>query len=219
MRFFFALLCLVSAVSMVASPALAKKDKARRAEKKDKLVTGELALGLGIGVSTAGYTVSPNVFIDGGIALRLGPGSLTGGLRVGFQTYSTEIMGELPCPSAGPCVQADGGDYSWEMSEQVLSFGIPIGYRFLAPDKVVIPYVTVIPSLFLLRAESSAFDTEASQTDTQLGVQGVAGMLIPIGPGGMHFEAGYQYAPLAHTITGESSLSAVLFTGGYRFRF
>jgi hypothetical protein len=183
----------------------------------DKFLSGEVGAGVGIGIPTAGLGVGPDVFIEGGVALRLGPGSLTGGLRVGFQTYSTDAEGALPCPSPNACVQPDAGRYTYDLNEQLVRIGIPVGYRFLPPDTIVVPYVTIIPALFLLRATSTAFESENEQTDTQPGVHALAGAQLRLGPGALHLEAGYQYAPIEHSIMGDTSLSSVLITLGYRF--
>ncbi len=183
----------------------------------DRPVFGEVGAGVGLGISTAGLGLSPVVFLEGGALFPLGPGALTAGLRLGFETYSTDASGTLPCSSPDPCVAADGGNYSYDINEQTFFFGLPISYRFLTPDDVVQPYVGLMPTIFLLKATSTAFDSENQQTDTQFGIALFGGAQFPLGPGGILAELGWQYASLQHSITGDSSLSAVTILAGYRF--
>jgi hypothetical protein len=133
-----------------------------------------------------------------------------------FEYFASEHEGDLPCTGAGPCVLADAGHFSYELTEQALSFGIPIAYRFLPPDEVGTPYVGVVPTLYLLKATSTAYETENTQTGTQFGVAAHIGGQLKVGPGGIFLEAGIQYAGLGHSITGDASLAAFTAALGYR---
>ncbi len=178
---------------------------------------GQVGAGLGIGIPTAGLGVGPMMFVEGGVLYRLGPGSLSGSFRLGFETFSTDGEGQQPCPSGSPCVAADGGSYGYDVNEKTLSLGWPLGYHFLTPEDVFIPYVVVVPTVYLLEATSTTYDTENTQTDTQFGVAAILGGQLSAGPGGVFLELGYHYAALSHSITGDSSLSAFSAELGYRF--
>lgn len=184
--------------------------------RSDRWVFAEIAGGGGLGIPTAGFDLGPAFFLEGGALFILGPGGLAGGFRMGFQTYGGDGSGALPCPSAGPCVSGDGGQFAYDINEQALSLGFPVAYRFLAPDGAFLPYVGAIPTIYLVKATSTAYELDNTQTDTQFGITLLGGGQIAVGPGGILIEAGYQYAGLSHSITGETSLSAVLIAAGYR---
>jgi hypothetical protein len=207
---------IAAAESASASAELSADSAGSSSERTDKAIAPEFGGGGGVDIPTGGLGLGPAFFIEGGARFRLGPGSLVAALRIGFQTFSTSVEGSSPCPSPEACVAADNGRYAYDLNEQALLFGLPVSYRFLPPDAFFNPYIGVAPTLFLLKATSTAFELENTETGTQFGVAALLGGQVRLGPGALFLEVGFQYAGLSHRITGESNLGAITTALGYR---
>jgi hypothetical protein len=203
-----------------SAPAAAPADTASldtTSGKPLKKVAFEPGVGVGLNIGTGGVSLGPNVFVDVGARFLLGPGFLAVAARVGYQRYAVSGQGSMPCTAdtTGPCIDSNGGKYTWDLTEQTVTIGIPISYRLL-PQKMFHPYVGVVPQVFLLRATTKSYGLENSQGDVKFGFQGLVGGQLDLGPGGLFLDLGFQYAGLDQKLTGKSNLGAVTAALGYR---
>jgi hypothetical protein len=185
---------------------------------QQRKVAGEIGLGVGLGWAHAGLGLTPELALEGGVRIRLPQGSLGIHLRGGYQTYSVDGGGSLPCSEgeAGPCVSSNDGAYTWNLVEHTGRVSLPLSYRILGPEKRATPYLLFAPGLWMTTSRVTSYELVNSQFSTAFGLYGAAGVQIRLGPGGLFAEAGYQWSQLQHRITGDASLGALRFVIGYR---
>jgi hypothetical protein len=124
------------------------------------------------------------------------------------------------------CIQPDGGAYSFHLDEQALLIGVPITYRFFAPDQAFTPYAGVLPEVFLLGTKTTSFGLSNTQGDVRFGVAVLLGGQYRVGPGSLFLDLAFQYAGLGAkdptsglSLTGASNLGAFTAAVGYRMGF
>jgi opacity protein-like surface antigen len=108
------------------------------------------------------------------------------------------------------------GAYSVAVRE--VAFLLSAVFRFEGALGTLTPYVGGGPGLYLHRATSDIFGTVASESDGGFGLQALAGLELPLGPGGAFFEAHYHFAPLDLVTTGDVNAGGFLASVGYRLR-
>lgn len=187
------------------------------AKKKD--VSVEVGLAVGLVAGTSGFGLGPGVGLDTGAAFRLGPGALGVHLRTQYQQQSKDGTIELPCsaPPSSPCIQ--GTKMDWKVREQALDFALRVSYRFFEPEHSWTPFIGVGPKMYLLKATTTSFGLDNTETDTRFGFVAFGGAQANLGPGHVFGEVEFQRAGLRHKITGDGSLSSLGFNLGYRFAF
>jgi len=202
----------VSATTDASTPAAASTDK-----KKD--VYFEVGVALGLVIGTSGFGLGPGVGLDLGPSIRLGPGALAIHLRTQYQQQGKEGKIDLPCttPPSSPCLQ--GTTMDWKVREQALDFGLRFAYRFMPPERSWTPYLGAAPKMYLVKATTTSYGLDNTETDTRFGFAFFGGAQANLGPGHLFGELEYQWAPLRHTITGDGHLAGVAIAAGYRFAF
>lgn len=184
---------------------------------------------VGLSVPTSALGVGPDLGLEVGGRLALGPGVFAFALRGAWQRYSLAQTAAAPCSPMGsgasnanaapeaPCVSSTAqGAYDYSVQEDAVRLSLPLSYRFLGAASAFNAYVGVAPMVVLQRAQTSAWSLVTTETATQFGVSGLAGAQYTLGPGALWFEAGYAWAPVQHRVTGDASLGAVTLALGYR---
>lgn len=180
-------------------------------------------LGLNVNVNHSRLGLGPNLGLEAGVRVLVGPGFLSVAVRGHYERYRRDDTGTLPCmPAMGapdsPCIATNGGRYEYSLVEQTVTLGLPIAYRLL-PSGRIHPYVQVQPQVVLERADVTTFQLTNVETATRVGVLGALGGQLDVGPGGVWLEAGYRWVGLPHRSTGDASIGVLAFTLGYRFAF
>lgn len=192
-------------------------------------VAVELGPVLGMGISTSGLGVGPDLGLEVGARVSLGSGVFAFALRGAWSVYAKEGSGATPCAPMGsggsnanpapssPCVSDPAqGTYGWSLTEMLVRIALPLSYRFLPASNAFNAYVGVAPTLTLQRAETTAFSQITTETAMRFGVHGLLGAQYRLGPGAAFFEAGYAWSTVSHRATGDVSLGAVQLALGYR---
>ena len=193
----------------------ARQDGLTEAQKRK--VAGEVGAGVGLGWAHAGLGLTPEVALEGGVRLRLPRGALGIHVRGGYQRFSADGTGSLPCTDdGGPCVASDDGNYSWSLIEHSGRVSLPLSYRLFSEDRPATPYFLAAPGVYFADSRITSYENDNRQFSAAFGIYAALGAQIRLGPGGLFVEAGYQWSKLAHRITGDSSLGALRFVVGYR---
>lgn len=109
------------------------------------------------------------------------------------------------------------GSYDYALDTRVTSFALEAIAR-RAFDRIE-PYGGIGYSIVLLHAQTSAFATKTTESQTRAGVQVRGGAGYRLGPGHVFAEARYQFAHFDFESTGSSSAGTFDLLGGYRFAF
>ena len=184
---------------------------------------------LGLDVSTNALGLGPDLGLELGGRLAVGRGVFAFALRGAWQHYGMTQSATTACAPTGsggsnanpapsaPCVSTPtSGAYDYTLGEDLVRLSLLLSYRFLPATSAFNAYVGVAPQLALQRAETTAFNLLTTETATRFGVGGLAGAQYRLGPGSIWFEAGYAWVPVAHRVTGDSSVSTVTLALGYR---
>jgi hypothetical protein len=96
-------------------------------------------------------------------------------------------------------------------------------YR-LTSDSALVPFAGLGPRIYLLEtvAEGKANGEviqESHERSTKFGVGLPLGVEYTLGPGGLMAELLFEWGPLEHRVTGDTSLLAATLQLGYRARF
>lgn len=114
-----------------------------------------------------------------------------------------------------------GGAYTWELRQKELVIQPTFVYRLPGLVDRLTPYAGIGPRLYLLesvvrgKAGGVAFQ-DTPERSTKLGVGVPLGAELALGPGGLFAELSLQWAPLAHTTTGDTHLGGTSLFLGYR---
>lgn len=110
-------------------------------------------------------------------------------------------------------------DGRYTLAVREVAFLLSAVFRFERALGPLTPYVGGGPGLYLHRATSDLFGATASESGGGLGLQALAGLELPLGPGGLFLETHYHLAPLDFVTTGEVNVGGFLAGGlGYRLR-
>lgn len=189
----------------------------------------ELGPVFGLGISTSGLGVGPELGMEVGARLSLGPGALAFSLRGTWSAYERSGTLAMPCspPGSGgsnanpapgaPCVaQPAQGSYDYTLTEMLIRISIPLSYRVLPITSAFNAYLGVAPSLTVQHAETTAFTQRTAENALRFGVTGFAGAQYRLGFGALFVEVGYAWSPTSHRATGEVPLGSVQLALGYR---
>jgi hypothetical protein len=114
-----------------------------------------------------------------------------------------------------------GGSYTWNLTQQYLTFMPVVMYRHTGFGRVV-PFAGVGPRIYLMRstvsgAVGSVGIPETTEQSTALGVGVPFGVELKVGPGGVLGEVLAQWGPFEHAATGPTHTGALSLSVGYRF--
>jgi hypothetical protein len=129
--------------------------------------------------------------------------------------HRPKVSGALTDPQLGG-FGAPPPDGSYSVAVREVAFQLSAVYRFEKALGTLTPYVGGGPGLYLHRATSDMFGSIASESDGGFGLQALAGLELPLGPGGAFFEAHYHFAPLELVTTGDKNVGGFLASVGYR---
>lgn len=113
------------------------------------------------------------------------------------------------------------GPASYELTQQELMLTLGLTYRLHLPTKLVRPYASIGPRLFLMRttvegsAGGEAFG-ENEETATDIGVFGALGAELHMGPGAALFEFSMTWAKIDGYVLRDTSAGALAVGLGYR---
>lgn len=160
----------------------------------------------------------------------LGTGFLTE-LEVGYslpvakRAFTAFLSGAYMQPGAEGKDLKDArlpGPASWELTQQELLLTLGVTYRLHLPTKLVRPYGSLGPRLFLMRtkakgsASGEAFG-ENEETATDFGLFGALGAELFVGPGAALFEVSMTWAKIDGYMLRDTSAGALAVALGYRF--
>ena len=131
--------------------------------------------------------------------------------------HRPRVTGSLSDPQLGG-FGAPPPDGSYSVAVREVAFLLSAVFRFEEALGTLTPYVGGGPGLYLHRATADIFGTVASESDGGLGLQALAGLELPLGPGGAFFEAHYHFAPVDFVTTGDVNVGGFLASVGYRLR-
>ncbi len=213
-----------NAVAQGHDPLTGAASSTVAATQEPRFFSFEVGVVAGLNINTSALGLGPNLGLEFGPRLRLGPGFLAFAIRGTYERYSMDGTGQLACspamgPPTSPCIESNMGQYTFSIVEQTVTWGLPISYRLLR-DARVHPYFQVQPQLVLQRADTTNYDLVNTETATRFGVLGAVGVQVDLGPGGIWLEAGYRYVALQHRATGQdATLGVIAIALGYRFAF
>jgi outer membrane protein W len=133
------------------------------------------------------------------------------------------VEGAYTAPEAngsGTNAQTTAGAYTWHLQQRQGLLGLSLILRW--PVGRWTPYVGVGPRMFLLQSEidgksgMTAFST-SSEVSTKVGVGAPIGLGVRLGPGDLFLEFAVNWAPIDHSVTGNTNVGSLALTLGYRF--
>ncbi|WP_164021857.1 hypothetical protein [Pyxidicoccus trucidator] len=130
--------------------------------------------------------------------------------------HRPKLSGALTDPQLGGFGTPPDASYSVAVRE--VAFLLSAVFRFEKALGTLTPYVGGGPGLYLHDATSDIFGTVATEGDGGFGLQALAGLELPLGPGGAFFEAHYHFAPVDLVTTGDVNAGGFLASVGYRLR-
>lgn len=145
--------------------------------------------------------------IDGEYRLPVLARQIGVGVEFGYAAPSLDGTGQDPTI----------GSYAYGLKTRIMSFAFEaIGRRAFGNIE---PYAAIGYALVGLKARTSAFGVETTETQLRGGLQLRGGAGYKIGPGDVFAEARYQYAQLRFESTGDASGGTFALAAGYRFTF
>lgn len=131
--------------------------------------------------------------------------------------HRPKLSGTLTDPQLGGFgATPPDGSYTFALRE--VAFQLSAVYRFERAFGAFTPYAGGGPGLYLHRATTDIFGTVSSESDGGLGLQALAGVEMPLGPGGAFVEAHYHFVPVDLVTTGDVNAGGFLASLGYRLR-
>jgi hypothetical protein len=120
-----------------------------------------------------------------------------------------------------PRVLANGGTYSWNLTQEFLTVMPMVLYRLTTVSKTLTPFVGVGPRIYFMRSTTSGSAggstiDDTTEVSTQIGFGIPLGLEIKLGPGGLLAELLGQWGPYTHTATGDTHTGAIGLSVGYR---
>jgi hypothetical protein len=118
--------------------------------------------------------------------------------------------------------RVDGSTYNWHITQRELTIAPTVLFRVTRFGRMV-PFIGVGPRIYLLESlvdgtvGSTAIATTTEQS-TKVGVTVPIGVEVKLGPGALLGEFLFEYGPLNHTATGDSTTTmGGTIQVGYRF--
>lgn len=114
-----------------------------------------------------------------------------------------------------------GGKYEWELVQKQLVLQPTFLYRLTSVSESVTPYAGIGPRVYLLESVTRGSSggrkfADTTEQSTKFGFGVPLGVELALGPGGLFAEVLLQWAPLDHTITGDTHLGGATLFLGYR---
>jgi hypothetical protein len=153
--------------------------------------------------------------VGAGYSLRLGPGIIALGIDGGFEGYNREEF-----PAADTSGNTAGRVAVGQL--HAFSIGIPLQYRYGTYDSRFRPYIGVTPEALFENASFSHLvgDHLASSVDQGsakvLGLTGLIGGEVKIGPGAAFIEGGYRGTTVASRDVASVNMRGIQTGLGYR---
>jgi hypothetical protein len=159
----------------------------------------------------------------------------TGGVEIGYiapwlsRSFGLLVDITYAQPTASGTVPADprvgAGTYDWNLIQRELVITPVVLYRLSLPVlKLAVPYIGVVPRIYLLECLVSGTVgmnnpiRTTTENSTKVGVGVPVGVEVRLGPGSFLFEFVFEWGPLNHTATGDSTTTmGGTFQVGYRF--
>ncbi|RKG62681.1 hypothetical protein D7X30_05250 [Corallococcus sp. AB011P] len=200
----------MNALALLAAAALA----AAPSSKKDN--GGPLFIAPKVGFIKPVTSLGGDLFLGGevGYLMPLLQRRLALVLEVNY--YRPSMSGTLRGPQLDNLGQPIEAPYT--LAEREVAIQLSAVFRFPRAFGPLTPYVGAGPGLYLHRATVESFDSTTSESGGGLGFQALAGVELPLGPGGAFLEAKYHFAPVDFLTTGDVNAGAVLAALGYRLR-
>jgi len=145
-------------------------------------------------------------------------------LPVAKRSFTVFVSGAYAQPGAdGKNLKDDRlpGAASYELTQQELLLTLGVTYRLHLPTKLIRPYASIGPRLFLTRtkvkgsAGGEAFG-ENEETATDIGFFGALGAELHVGPGAALFELSTTWAKLDGYVLRDTSAGTLAVSIGYR---
>jgi hypothetical protein len=176
-----------------------------------------VSLGLvgGLLVELPGSRLGAAGMLEGRAWARLGRGSLTFGLRVGYEHYRVG-SGLAAQAENSTCSLAAGASTGELRTQHIVELSFPITYRFLGDESRLNPYLGVLPQVLLEFDRVDNAGRRGSVNKENVAVSGIAGLEILIVRRVAFFvEVGYRRADLECSPAGYT-LHGLLALGGLR---
>ncbi len=114
-----------------------------------------------------------------------------------------------------------GGKYQWELVQKQLVLQPTFLYRLTSLSESVTPYGGIGPRVYFLESVTRGSAggqkfADTTEQSTKFGIGVPLGVELALGPGGLLAEIALQWAPLDHTITGDTNLGGATLFLGYR---
>lgn len=121
-------------------------------------------------------------------------------------------------------VRLEGADYSWVLTQEIVSLGALVRYRFLDGQRPFNVYVAAGPRLHFLttRVNGQSGGAELGESVQYTAAPGVAAMFgaeLSVGPGRALAELDLSAGPLSGLVTGQTSAGGLGLVIGYRLLF
>jgi hypothetical protein len=113
------------------------------------------------------------------------------------------------------------GEFSYEISQRMLSLSLGALFRFDVGSELVMPYGGLGGRVYLLDAQvkGALMDEplgESGETRTQFGLVLLGGLDVFVGPGALLGELSFGWAPMDGYVVRDASLAALSLAVGYR---
>jgi opacity protein-like surface antigen len=153
-----------------------------------------------------------------------------GGLELGYVFPGTKrTMGALlDVTYTAPNSDGSASDarvpsesYKWELRQKELVFQPTFLYRLTSVSDKITPYAGIGPRIYLLQSVTrgsagGATFQDSTEKSTKFGFGIPLGAELALGPGGLFAEFLFQWGPLTHKTTGDTSLASGSLFVGYR---
>ncbi|MCK5688581.1 outer membrane beta-barrel protein [Myxococcota bacterium] len=174
-------------------------------------------LGLSVGVKLGGVVPTSDLGATGFVALDVAymPAALEE--MIGLPVGVAFEFAYLEPTASGSGNDASAGDYSWDLSQRVIT--VAIDALAVMPMGDLKVYGALGYGFYFLKAEMDSYDTINTETQMRSGMQLRGGGAYAIGPGDVFAELRYHYVGLEFLTTGDANAGGVTMGLGYRINF
>lgn len=130
-----------------------------------------------------------------------------------------------PASGGGMDSRLSGGEYAWELQQELLVLELAGTYRLRPPDSGVVPYGRLGARLYFLDTRldgmsgSDAAFGEHQEGSSEPGIVVGGGVEASVGPGTILGQLDVGFSDLNEQLTGNSNTGALEVTAGYRVFF
>jgi len=178
---------------------------------------GTFVIGLHVGPNIQGAFSPLKVFVQP----RLEIGANLPFLAQRFYIFGTAAYTAPTAEGTVPDTRVPDGEFSWDLTQTELMFGLGVHFRFLPNGTIANPYLGAGPQIYLLRtrvdgrAGGQEFGTNIEKY-TKIGAYAAVGVEISLGPGSLFVQGTFGWARLDRQITGRSNTGSITPSVGYR---